>query len=160
LYLCNEDWRFKFFTRNGNAGGVVNFVISKNIFIRENEIATNRLIPPRKWKNPLTDRPLSYFIAHEAIHSLQRKYDRFLVLKVPVEIVEGYAEYIAKSPTRDMELLKEDWWGSAPTMDPSNGLYDKYHLYVGYLMEEKGYDFERLLEERPNIDSTLNRIDR
>jgi hypothetical protein len=28
LYLCNQSWRFRFFTRNGNAGGVVNFLLS------------------------------------------------------------------------------------------------------------------------------------
>ena len=46
LYLCSDHWRFKFFTRNENAGGQVNFVISGNIFIRENDIVKNQIIPP------------------------------------------------------------------------------------------------------------------
>lgn len=160
LYLCNEEWRFRFFTRNKNAGGVVNFIISPNIFIRENDIEKNQLIPPQSWKNPLTDRPLSYFIAHEATHSLQRKYDRFLIFNAPIEIIEGYAEYIGKSKTNDLENLKEKFRNSSFSMNPKSGLYDKYNLYISYLIEQQGYNFERIVKEQPDLEKSLKEINR
>lgn len=158
LYLCNADWRFKFFTRNGNAGGIVNFMISGNIFIRENDIENNQIIPPDTWINLLKDRPLSYFIAHESIHSLQRAYNKFLILKVPTEIIEGYAEYIAKRETKDMKSLIEDYKNNSSTMNPSNGLYDKYNLYVCYLIEGKGFNFEEIVVKQPDIEETLKEL--
>lgn len=158
LYLCNDNWRFYFFTRNNNAGGVVNFIISGNIFIRENDVANNEIIPPKSWRNSLVDRPLSYFISHETIHSLQRKYDRFLILTTPVEIIEGYAEYIAKRKTNNLDALISDYRANSSTMNPKNGLYDKYNLYVHYLIEKKGYNFERIINEQPDIEKTLSEL--
>lgn len=158
LYLCNRHWRFKFFTRNENAGGVVNYFLSGNIFLRENDIKLNKLIPPSSWRNPMIDRPLSYFIAHETIHSLQRSYDKYLIFKVPVEIIEGYADYIAKFETSDMAELKEGLMNNSPTMNPKNGLYDRYHLYVGYLMEQKGYSFRKIVKDKPDMEEVLAEI--
>lgn len=158
LYMCNDEWRFKFFTRNKNAGGVVNFLFSPNIFIRESNITTNQLIPPSTWNNPLIKRPLSYFIAHEAVHSLQRKYDQFLIFRAPVEIIEGYADYIAKSEPNAIKDLTEKLKNNASTMNPENGLYDKYHLYVGYLIDHKGYNFERIVQEQPELEKIMNEI--
>jgi hypothetical protein len=158
LYLCNEDWRFRFFTRNKNAGGVVNFLFSPNIFIRENIIEKNQLVPPKTWNNPLTDRPLSYFIAHEATHSLQREYDKLLIFAAPIEVVEGYAEYIGKSKTNNLDNLKENFADNSPSMNPKSGLYDKYNLYIRYLIEEKGYNFERIVQEQPDIEKSLEEL--
>ena len=158
LYLCSDRWRFKFFTRNESAGGQVNFVISGNIFIRENDIFNNRIIPPDTWRNPLTDRPLSYFIAHESVHSLQREYDKFMVLKTPMEIIEGYADFIAKGGHSNLNALIQDYKKGVPTMDPSNGLYDKYHLFVRYLIEHDGMSFETVLEEQPDLEASLKAL--
>ena len=158
LYLCNSDLLFTFFTRNGNAGGVVNYVISGNIFIRQSNIEKNQLIPPKSWVNPLNERTLSYFIAHESVHSLQRKFDRFLVLNAPVEIMEGYADYVAKQPKNNLDSLIRNYKRNVSSMDPKNGLYDKYNLYVSFLFEKKGFDFYKLIEEMPDLEKTLEEI--
>lgn len=158
LYLCNNNSLFSFFTRNGNAGGVVNFVISSNIFIRENDIEKNQITPPESWKFPLNDRPLSYFIAHESIHCLQRRYDKFLILKAPVEIIEGYADYIGKQPKNNLDSLINDYNSNLSSMNPENGLYDKYNLYVCFLLEKRGLDFYGLVEEKPDLAKTLEEI--
>ncbi len=155
LYLCNKNWLFNFFTRNGNAGGAVNFLLSPNIFIRENEIASNRLIPPTSWENSMADRPLSYFVAHEAVHSLQRKHNKFLIFNAPVAITEGYAEYIAKSSSSSLEKLIEGYRSDSPAMNPENGLYDRYNLYISFLIERKGYSFNRLIEEKLDLEEVL-----
>ncbi|MFK7908117.1 MAG: hypothetical protein AB8B69_23500 [Chitinophagales bacterium] len=152
IYICNDAWRFAFFTRNPNAGGVVNFPISPNVFIRESDIPANELIPPKGWMYTPKERPLSYFIAHEATHSLQRKTDPFLQLKAPVHIIEGYADYIGKCKDFDFETFKNLYLNDDFVMNPANGLYNKYHLYVAYLMEKKGFDFEQLVKEQPSME--------
>ena len=155
LYLCNDNWWFNLFSRNGNAGGAVNFVISGNIFIRENDIVSNQIIPPESWVFPLEDRPLSYFIAHETVHSLQRDQNRLLVLKAPVEIVEGYADYIAKGKVADKSSLIANFKNRSPRMNPTNGLYDQYHVYVFYLIDQKRFSIERIIDEQPDLHMTL-----
>lgn len=152
IYICNDNWRFVFFTRNPNAGGVVNFLVSPNVFIRESNISENVIIPPNEWMFETISRPLSYFIAHEATHSLQRKIDPFLVVKTPVHILEGYADYIGKCKNFDFEVFKNDYLNEDFKMNPANGLYNKYHLYVAYLVEKKGYDFEQLVREEPSME--------
>lgn len=155
IYFCNDNWRFKLFTRNGNAGGVVNIPISANIFIRESNIETNELIPPGGWMYTPKERPLSYFIAHESIHSLQRKRNPFIQLTTPSYILEGYADYIAKKPdfnyTKYMELYKTKDF----LMNPENGLYHKYHLFTAYLIDKEGYSFDRIINEKPDLERTL-----
>jgi predicted metal-dependent hydrolase len=43
------------------------------------------------------DRPLSYFIAHEAAHVMQsRRFGRLLSLRYPRWLVEGHADLVAK----------------------------------------------------------------
>ena len=159
VFLCNDNWRFTLLTRAPEAGGLVNFVFSPNIYIRENDIKNNAIIPPESWSNPLDDRPLSYFIAHEAIHSLQRNYDPFLVLKASPEVIEGYADYIAKGSSNNLESLLKDYDENKRTMNLESGLYDKYQLYVRYLIEEKGYTFTQLVKEQPDLETTLSGIE-
>lgn len=159
VYLCNDELRFAFFTRSTNAGGLVNFVLSPNIFIRESDVHSNELIPPKSWRYPMKDRPLSYFIAHEAVHSLQRGLNAFLPLNTPPEIIEGYADYIAKSPSSNLDMLLKNYSNDDPRMDPKNGLYDKFHLYIAILMERKGYTFHQILMEKPEIEIVLSKIE-
>jgi hypothetical protein len=158
IYICNDNWRFTLFTRNASAGGVVNFVLSPNIFIREANIDENEIVPPQTWRHSLADRPLSYFIAHEAVHSLQRGYDPFLVLKYEPEIIEGYADYIAKAPTFDMAKSIQEYKKGASSMKSSSGLYDRYHLFVAYLMECEGFDFLEIVAKKPDLELTLSKL--
>jgi len=155
VYVCNDDWRFKFFTRNGNAGGLVNFLISPNIFIRECNIDRNALIPPSGWMYTPAERPLSYYIAHEAVHSLQREISPFLVFTTPTYILEGYADYIGKRPDFDYQEYKEMYLNDAYLMNPKNGLYHKYHFYIAHLIEKKGYSFDKILNEKPDLELIL-----
>lgn len=158
IFICNEDWRFSFFTRNPKAGGVVNFGLSPNIFIRQSDIKKNRIIPPDGWMFAANERPLSYFIAHEATHSLQRKIDPLLNIKNPVYIIEGYADYIGKGKDFDFKKYKQRYIEGHPTMNPANGLYSKYHLYIAYLMEKKNYSFLDIVKEQPDLESVLKEL--
>lgn len=158
IFLCNDNWRFKFFSRNGNAGGIVNFVISPNIFIRQNNIDSNTISPPKSWIHSTEDRPLSYFIAHEGVHSLQRNISSLLVIKSKSYILEGYADYIAKSSDFDMREYVDLYKKKNIIMDPNKGLYAKYHLYIAFLIEYKGFTFYQILSEEPDIEDVLKEV--
>ena len=152
LFICNQSWRFTFFTRNPNPGGVVMGLLSPNAFIRACNIPKNKLIPPPTWTFPVeADRPLSYFIAHEFVHSLQAHYDRFLHFKIPIHIMEGYTDYIAKAPDFDFETYKSMYLNNAPKMNPENGTYHLYHFFAAFMIEKRGYDFEKLVREKPGL---------
>lgn len=158
IFICQKNWRFTLLTRNPKAGGVVNGILSSNAFIRSSNIETNALIPPSGWLYEAHLRPLSYFIAHELTHSMQSSYDRFMVAKVPPYIMEGYADYIGKRPAYNYELYKTQLLENHRKMDPANGLYNRYHLYIAYLMEIKGLSFVQILDQKPEIEVVLAEI--
>lgn len=151
IFLANERWRLALFTRNNNVGGVCHFNLTRNVFIRECDIASNSIVAPNSWKFPLKDRPLSYFIAHELTHSMQSRHDRWLNFKTPVHILEGYADYIGKSKEFDYDHYLSDFRNGEPIMNPENGLYNRYHLFVAYLIDRKKMTFQNIIEENPNL---------
>ena len=159
IFICHDSWRFFLFTRNKNAGGLVNGLISPNVFIRDSNIKTNEIIPPNGWMLLPKERPLSYFIAHELTHSLQSEYDPFMILKVPGYIMEGYADYIGKGNSIDYEVLKKQYLNKDFVMDPANGLYNKYHLYIAHLIEKRGLDFKQIIREKPALEKVLKEIE-
>lgn len=147
IYICHDQRRFTFFTRNPQAGGVVNFVLSPNVFIRACDIDNNEIKPAAGWMYTREERPLSYYMAHEITHAMQRKVDRTMPIHKPVHIVEGYADYVGKARHFEYERYKNDFLNDAHVMQPESRLYNKYHLYISYLMDKKGYTFAQVLEE-------------
>lgn len=150
IYICNSSWRLLLFTRSADVGGLVNQGISNNVFIRESEIAKNRIISPTKGQEIALpeERPLSYFIAHEVTHALQTKLDRFMHLTTPKYIVEGYADYIGKATHFKYEKYLNNLNRGDITMNPETGLYNKYHLLIGYLMDKKGMTFREIIDKK------------
>lgn len=159
LFLCHEDWRFAFFTRNPNGGGQVNFLISPNVFIRNCDPSKNTIIPPEGWMYDAEERPLSYFIAHESTHVLQRKISSILVLTAPRHILEGYADYIGKRPAFDMKRFFSMYQNGDFRMNPNSGLYHRYHLYLSILMDENNLTFLDVLERGPDLEETLQQME-
>jgi len=156
LYFCNDDWRFLLFSRDTKAGAVVNGFISANAFFRKSDIRHNQLNFRHTWNPNHNDRPLSYFLAHELTHSLQSKYDRFMVLKTPTFVMEGYADYIGKGYAFNYARYKKMLINDEYVMKPKeSGLYNLYHLAIAYLMDRKGYSYKEILKLKPDLDSTL-----
>ncbi|MCB9192335.1 MAG: hypothetical protein H6603_01995 [Flavobacteriales bacterium] len=156
IYLCHDNWRFTLLTRNPNAGGQVNFLLSSNIFIRDCDIASNKLIPPSGWMFEMDSRPLSYFIAHESVHAFQRKFDPLMIITTPVHVIEGYADYIAKRPAFDFREYAELLLQNDPSMNPKNGLYKRYHLYNAILIDSLGMTFQEIVSNPPELETTLD----
>lgn len=158
IFICNDLWRYVFFTRSEGSGGQVNFLLSANAFIRPSDIENNQIIPPAGWKHSLADRPLSYFVAHELIHSLQREFSPFLVLTCKSFLLEGYADYIAKGKTFSLKRYRTAFLANHPAMQPDSGVYNLYCLCVGYLIEIEKVEFEELAQHGYEMGHILQDI--
>lgn len=153
IYICNSTWRLLLFTRRAGVGGLVNQGLSDNVFIRESEIAENKIVSPTKGEEIALpeERPLSYFIAHEITHVLQTKVDRFMHFTTPTYIVEGYADYIGKATHFKYGRYLNNLNRNDITMNPETGLYNKYHLLVAHLMDKKGMTFQEIAHKKIDI---------
>jgi hypothetical protein len=70
IFICNAHWRqMLFFNKDYGVGGVAQYPVTANVFLRDALIEDNRLISPRGTP-VLGDRTLDYFIAHEITHQL------------------------------------------------------------------------------------------
>jgi len=153
IFICNEPWRIWLFSQSFDAsvGAVTDNWLTRNIYLRESDIAANRLIPPHGQLADADVRPLSYFIAHEATHVMQsRAFGRLMKFRYPKWLIEGYADFVAKGGSFDFEenrrlLLEDD-----PRLDyAKSGLYRRYHLMVAILLEKDGYTISRLFASPP-----------
>lgn len=161
IFICNNLLRFKVFTQgNGQAGAVTHYHLTGNIFIRPCDIPNNRIIAPKEWyfaNQPFSfsDRPLSYYLAHEMTHVLEARFTGAFDFGNPAWLTEGYADYIGKAGQFDFDenlrLLK----AGAPELDPSKGLYRYYHLEVAYLLDYKGWKIKDLYEHIPDEKQIL-----
>lgn len=158
IYICNDLKRFSIFTHgNEGVGGVAHCLLTGNIFIRPSDITNNRIIPPKEWytaKVPFTfsDRPLTYYFAHEMTHKLQVNFTgRLRYSKQPHWLQEGYADYIGKGRDFNFQENLQLWHQNAPELDPSQGLYRLYHLQVAYLLDKKGKSVKDLYRNPTDV---------
>ena len=150
LFFCNEDWRMRLYT--GAAGGVADNWLTRNIYLREADIAANRIIPPSGRLADAGHRPLSYFIAHEAAHIMQgRAFGPALKLTHPRWLIEGHADYVAKGGDFAFEENRRLLRQADPRLDYArSGLYRRYHLMVALLLDKQGRPLQRLFAEPPS----------
>ena len=156
VFICSTPWLFTFFARNNyRVGGVADVFVGQNVFLRQSDMASDRLISPGG-QPVAADRPLSYFMTHELMHIAQARHlGRLRYARLPQWTDDGYADYVARDYDLAVALqkLKDD----APELDPNrSGLYIRYHLMVAYLIEKRGMDVSTLLE-RPPKQSALER---
>jgi hypothetical protein len=97
-----------------------------------------------------TDRPLSYFIAHELMHIAQvRHVGRARYSRLPQWVDDGYADYVA----RDIDLSDalQKFKANARELDPrQSGLYVRYQLLMAYLFDKKHVGLEEVLAQPPD----------
>lgn len=138
VFICQSRWRFAVFARNNyRVGGIADVYIGQHVFLRESDMAHDRLIGA-SGRTVAADRPLSYFIAHEIMHIEHgRLLGRLGYLRLPQWADDGHADYVA----RDIDLAEalEGFKSGASELDPArSGLYVRYQLMVAYLIEKKG----------------------
>jgi hypothetical protein len=162
IFICNEPWRMALYSQRFSSamGGVADTWLTRNVYLRESDIANNRLIPPEGELADAPVRPLSYFIAHEAAHILAaRAFGRLVALNTPSWVMEGYADHVGKggqfSLDENLRRLKAD----DPFLDPfASGLYRRHHLLVAYALEHKGYSVEQLFSNPPDEQALIREL--
>jgi hypothetical protein len=150
VFLCQQQSVFTLFARqNYRVGGVADWLIGQHAFVRQSDMHNDRLISPSG--TPVSaDRPLSYFVAHEAMHiAIARAVGRVDYSRMPQWVDDGYADYVARDIdyADALQKLKAD----ARELDPlRSGLYLRYHLMVAYLLDKKRVPLAELLTTPPD----------
>jgi len=147
IYICNRRWRFGLFaTTKYKVGGLAYFPLSNNIFLRTVHFPANRLVGHSGHEVPGA-RTLSYFIAHEIMHTLvARELGIVKHWRLPAWKNEGYADLVAKGGDFDYERTREQLRRGDRELDPKrSGLYLRYHLLVAYLLDHRGIRVDELL---------------
>jgi hypothetical protein len=162
IFICNDQWRLALYSErfSGGMGGVADTAFTRNVYIRRADIPRNRLIPPHGWKAAMSDRPLSYYLAHELTHVMEsRAFGRGSSVRYPDWLNEGYADYIGKGGRFDMAKNAADLRAGVREMDPTaSGLYRRYHLEVAYLLDRQGMTIRQLYADPPDEAALRARI--
>ena len=97
VYICNWRWRFILFANyKYQVGGLTYPPLNNNIFLRGVDIDADRLIGPSGTPVP-GERTLTYFIAHEIMHTLiSDELGALAYWRFPDWKDEGYSDYVAK----------------------------------------------------------------
>lgn len=151
IFICNAPWRLWLFSRSTAVGGAADAVLSRNIYLREADIAGNRLIPPEGVLADADVRTLAYFIAHEATHVMQsRAFGRLMEWRYPDWLTEGYADWVAKAGQFDYDENRRLLAAGDPRLDYArSGLSRRYHLMVAFLIERRGQSIGALFRDPP-----------
>lgn len=164
IYICNDLWRFAIFTQgNKFAGAVTQYHLNNAIYFRPCDIKNNKIVPPKEWyfaENPFTfsDRPLSYYFAHEMTHKMQSIYTGRFDFSNPTWLTEGYADYIGKNGNFDFNENLKLWHNNKPELDPTKGLYRLYHLKIAYLLDKQHKSIKDIYKNIPNDKSLTEEI--
>lgn len=154
IFFCNDSWRLWFYGHllSAQVGGVADMVLTRNIYIRASDIASNRIYPPGP--GPIADagqRTLAYFIAHEAAHIMvSRQFGRLAVVRDPQWLLEGYADYIGKGGDFDFDENYRLFKADSPLLDfQRSGLYRGFHLRVSLLLDKRGLSVRQVFANPP-----------
>ena len=160
IFVCNEPWRLWLLTRSTEVGGFADTFATRNIYLREAVAAENRIVPPRETLADAESRPLSYFIAHEAVHVMQsRIFGRAMSLTSPKWLVEGHADYVAKAGDFQFEENRQLLIEGDPLLSKQyaqRGLYRRYHLMVEQSLPSAEFSIHQLFEDPPKENHVID----
>ncbi len=162
VFVCNDNWKLALYSGRGQGGmgGATDVYLTRNIYLREADLSTNRLVPAHPGRAPMGDRPLSYYIAHEATHVLEsRALGRLMSLRYPTWMREGYADYVGKAGQFDVEANLAALKAGDRSMDPrASGLYRRYQLAVAYELDAEHVSVRQMFDSRAPEDQVLARL--
>lgn len=150
VFVSSDAKRFALFARkNYKVGGVADWMVGQHVFLGASDMERNRMLSA-DGESIEDNRPLSYFITHEAMHiALARYTGRLVYAQLPQWLDEGYADYIA----RDIDYkdaLHKMREGHADLDPAESGLFTRYHLMVAFLIEYRGRTIESLITNPPD----------
>jgi hypothetical protein len=152
IYICNSQWRQRiFFNKDYGAGGVAQYPITANVFLRDARIEDNRLDSP-SGTPVMGTRTLDYFVAHEVTHQLTgNALGPLRFFRSPQWVLEGYADYVGKGNAFDYAETKRAFLAGNANLDwKRSGLYLRFHLLVAYLLDHRRMTIPQLLANPPD----------
>src|SRR5258705_8603858 len=115
VFLCETPAVFAFFAPvNRNVGGIADVYLTRHVFLRPAHIDRDRLVGP-SGAEASGDRTLTYFVAHEITHIMTaRRLGRRGYAGLDKWQREGYADYVGKAGSFDLDSVLPDFKAQAP----------------------------------------------
>lgn len=163
IFFCNSSWRLGLYDMlfDTRLSGATDTMITRNVFIRESNIAANQIVPSPEAQSvlDLSQRPLSYFLAHEMTHVMEsRAFGRLMVARFPLWLNEGYADYIGKGGDFDFDENRNLLQHGDQRLDPErSGLYRRYNLEVALLLDKENQQISEIYNAPP-IEADLLQV--
>ena len=159
VFICNYNWRLGLFALNRSIGGGTVYG-TRNIFLRQADISSNRIVSPSGGSLlDEKDRPMSYFIAHEATHVMDlRRYGEIAMLRSPFWLVEGHADLVGKAGSFDIAANRDLLERNDRLLSEKiarQGLYRLYHLMVASLLRRPNTTIDSLFAAPPSEPDAL-----
>jgi hypothetical protein len=158
VFICNDNWRLALYSYrfSGRMAGATDTIFSRNVYLRRSDFASNRLFPANP-KADMTDRPLSYYLAHELTHVLEsRAFGRAPAARYPHWLLEGYADYVGKGGRFDYAANLAALKAGAPELDwRRSGLYRVFHLETAYYLDRLHWTVPELFARKPDEAAAL-----
>ncbi len=163
VYISNDSWRWMLFSFPANFTtriGGFNAGFHGNAFIRPSVISENKIIPPGSNLLDAEQRDLVYFITHEVVHALLYDEVGYIsnFINYPRWFQDGYPDYIAKN-SFDFEDNLVQFKNNEKRLTVQSGLYVRYHLYVAYLMDIKGYPIKEIIKNIPDESDIVHSLE-
>jgi hypothetical protein len=168
IFFCNDSWRLWWWGQSfgSKMAGATDTWLTRNIYLREADIPGNRILRTGN-THPMLDqaqRPLSYYIAHEATHALEsRAFGRLMSVTYPQWLKEGYADYVGKAGDFDLDENRRLFVAGDRLLDfRATGLYRRFHLETAWLLDRKHQDIRQIFAHPPQqatVDAELKMPD-
>ena len=150
VFLCDTPQLFAVFALwQRTAGAIAATWANGNAFIRPANISRGRVTGASGIEKG-GNRTLAYYVAHELTHSMTAdRTGRFGYRRLSAFQTEGYADYVAFAEPVDVNQGLSELRAGSKDMDPAlSGHYDRYRLFVGYLLQDRHLPVEELLAQR------------
>ncbi|HVU51680.1 MAG TPA: hypothetical protein VHL80_13385 [Polyangia bacterium] len=149
VFLCDTPRLYGFFAMGRRSGGITQTWAAGNVFIRPANVRRGRVLDSAG-REKGGERTLAYFVAHEVTHAMAGdRFGRFSAWRLAPFQNEGYADYVAYARPVDLARGRADLQAGTIEMDPArSGLYDRYRLLVGYLLQRRGLSVDDLFARK------------
>jgi len=163
VFISHDSWRWMLLSYPANLTtglGGFNAGFHGNAFIRPSVISENRIIPPGSDLLDAEQRDLVYFITHEVVHGLLYDEVGYVsnFINYPKWFQDGYPDYIAKESFNFKKNLMQ-FKRNEKRLTVQSGLYVRYHLYVAYLMDIKGYTIKEIMKNIPDESDIVHSLE-
>jgi hypothetical protein len=157
LFLCNSPLKRRLLAPRSHVsfGTTYSVLMRRNTILNRTDVPANLVFRDAPTRNR---RPLSAVIAHERVHALMdHRYGDLTCQRLPDWKKEGYCEYIAGSPSFDVDegkrlVRRGEVDASAPFR------YFRYWLMIKYLTDVQKLDVDEIMARGFSPDDLLAQV--